>query len=979
MSFKNARLDSAHIPEKHTTSVPKTMADDDTPRNLQFGPFELSRKERVLRRDGEVLPLGSRAFDILIHLIERPGEVIANQDLIDRVWSGVTVEEGSIRVHVAAIRKALGDGQFGNRYIANIKGRGYSFVGTVACLTNRKESRSARLRHQSRLPVRPVMMIGREAVVSEVCDKLRNERFVTLLGPGGIGKTTIALAVGRAAAEEFGGNVRFVDLESLTDPRHVAGAVAASLGLAFKSSDPGLELIDLGRSQKLLVILDSCEHVIDAVALVAEQLYQQTDQVYLLTTSRELLKVEGEYCCRVLPLDFPPDGSEQTVNAVLRYPAVQLFVRRVAARAGSVVLTDEEAPFVAEMCRKLDGIPLGIELAAGQAAALGIKNTVARLVSRLELLRLSHRTVIPRHRTLKATLDWSYNLLSDGEKIVLRRIAPFVGQFTLEGARFVAGELGVGTGEIFDAIAGLVEKSLIATRIDQTQAQYRLLNTTRLYALEKLEEHAEVEVVLRRHAEYVAGYLESQRAALLALVKAESASMYSGQLGNIRAALEWSFGPFGDDEIATRLAAASTQLFLELSLLVECRLWAERAIDRLGDRHTNSRRDMEISTSLSLALMHSEGSSEPVRSAFSRALDVAAIQGDSACELQLLSGLSRYHRWNTDINAALDIASRCKELALKTGDHDDMALAEAMLGAAHHLAGNHLVAFKYFESGLSHSATGWRFRAGQHLFQHSSLLLVGMARCLLFRGHLDQSLDYAKRAIEEGNKSDHPATLCRSLSLVLPVYLALGDFRRSDQYIAQLTELAATYSLQPYRAVAAGLRGRWLLLQNNLREGVPLLRSAVDELHARRHDSLNMDFVCDLAAGLIAMGDHQEALTMVTNAIEMQHRGGKFLYMSALYRMKGLILASRSVEDHFDAEGSFLTAIDWAKRQSATLFELKVATDLAELLLRQGRMPEACEHLGAALDRMPAGTVSPNHARALQVLSRLQSSTNAVG
>jgi predicted ATPase len=255
-------------------------------------------------------------------------------------------------------------------------------------------------------------------------------------------------------------------------------------------------------------------------------------------------------------------------------------------------------------------------------------------------------------------LDWSYDLLSDEERIVFRRIAPFVGDFTLEGARYVAGELGIGTGEIFDAIAGLVEKSLIATRIDEAQAQYRLLDTTRAYALEKLEEHAEVDVVLRRHAEYVAGYLESQRAALLALAKAKrtaaypspsgnihpapqssfglrgdnqiatglaAASTLSSQLGNIRVALQWSFGPHGDDEIATRLAAASTQLFLELSLLIECRIWAERAIARLGDQHKNSRRAMEIYTSLSFALMHSEGSSQRVRDAFCRALDVDII------------------------------------------------------------------------------------------------------------------------------------------------------------------------------------------------------------------------------------------------------------------------------------------------------------------------------------------------------------------
>jgi tetratricopeptide (TPR) repeat protein len=302
-----------------------------------------------------------------------------------------------------------------------------------------------------------------------------------------------------------------------------------------------------------------------------------------------------------------------------------------------------------------------------------------------------------------------------------------------------------------------------------------------------------------------------------------------------------------------------------------------------------------------------------------------------------------------------------------------------MLGAAHHLAGNHLVASRHFESGLSHSASGWRFRAGHHLFHHSSLLLVGMARCLLYRGLLDQSLDYAKRAIEEGEKSKHPATLCRSLSLVLPVYLALADSRRSEQYILQLTELAAAYSLKPYRAVATGLRGQWLLLQNDLSEAIPLLKRALEELHAQRHEMLNMDFLCDLAAGLIAMGEHQEALTLTVNAIDVQRRGGKLLYMPALFRMKGLILASRSDEDYFEAEGSLLVAIDWAKRQSAALFELEAATDLAELFLKRDRVAEAYKCLSAALDRTPAGIVSPAHQRALLILNQLQSGTEAVG
>jgi len=945
---------------------------------LRFGPFELSIGERVLRRDGVALPLGSRALDILIYLSAHPGEVISKQQLIDHVWPDVTVEEGSLRVHVAAIRKALADGKFGNRYIANIQGRGYSFVGNVAGTGDGAVDTAPR-RYQRSLPARPRRMVGREAVLSEVVDNLRAERFVTLVGPGGIGKTTIAVAAGHAIAEEFDVDVYFVDLGSLTDPDHVVRAIGTSLGLVLKSNAASVELIDLVRSRKLLIILDSCEHVIEAAASIAEQLFQGAGQVHLLATSRELLRVEGEHCYRVLPLDSPPADSEQTADAVLRYPAAQLFVERVTARGGNFVLTDREAPFVADMCRRLDGIPLAVELAAGPVVALGLSSTVARLASQLELLKLGHRTAVPRHQTLRATLDWSYDLLSGVERIVFRRIARFVEHFSLEGARHVAGEQGSDGGEICDAIARLVEKSLICTELDHGEPQYRLLDTTRAYALEKLEEHDEFDAISLRHAEFVTQQLESQKEVLSALPRAERVAAYSRQLSNVRSALEWSFGSHGNDEIATRLAAASTQLFMELSLLIEYQGWAEQAIARLGDQHKNSRREMEIYASLPLALMHTEGDGLHVRSAFSRALDVSVRQQDPAYELGLLSALSMYLRWTTDIHGALDIAARSQKVALKTQDPDDMALAELMLGAANHLAGNHLVAQQHFEAGLRHSASGSRFRAGHHLFHQTSLLLVGMARSLMHRGLLDQSLDYARLAMEEGEKSDHPATLCRTLSLILPIYLMLDDWQRSEQYIAQLTELSAAHSLKPYRAIATGLRGRWLLLQDNIRDGVPLLKRASEELEAQRHEMLSMDFICDLGVGLAALNQHEEALALVVNALEVQQRGGKFLYVPALFRVKGLILASRSAEDYPEAEKSLLSSIEWARRQCATLFELKSATDLAELLLSQKRTAEAYRHISAALDQTSDGIVSPVHDRARQILDRFQSGAKAAG
>ena len=297
-----------------------------------------------------------------------------------------------------------------------------------------------------------------------------------------------------------------------------------------------------------------------------------------------------------------------------------------------------------------------------------------------------------------------------------------------------------------------------------------------------------------------------------------------------------------------------------------------------------------------------------------------------------------------------------------------------MLAASNHLLGNHIIAQQHCEFGLRCSGSGPRFRAGQHLFHYTSFLLVGMARSLLYRGLLDRSLEYAELAIEEGEKSGHAATFCRSLALIVPVFLTLADTRRSDQYIAELSDLSVAHSLKPYCAIATGLRGQWLLLQNNLLDAISLLKRALEELHAQRQEMLNMDFACDLAAALMKVGEHEQALRLVLNAIDVQQRVGKFLHMPALFRMKGLILASRSDEDYFEAEGSLLSAIDRAKRQSASLFELKAATELAELLLRPGCLPEAYKHLSAALDRMPVGLVSPDHTRAPQKICSATSS-----
>jgi predicted ATPase len=347
-------------------------------------------------------------------------------------------------------------------------------------------------------------MVGRSHVVREIQGLLRTEqRLITILGAGGIGKTTVALSVGHGALAGFSGAVFFVDVSTVDDKEHLIGAIASAVGLGSQLADPKEALLGFLRSRRVLIVLDSCEHFIEKAAEIAGVICQNAPGVYLLATSREALHVPGERVLPLCPLDSPPDQPELTASKVLAYSAAQLFTERVSARRGDFSLGDDEAPMVAEICRKLDGIALAIEFAAARAAIFGVRNTVAGLGSQPDLLKFGRRTATSRHQTLKAMLDWSYDDLSEVERVVLRRVAIFNGYFTLEAALAVVREDGIGRFEIADAVRHLVDKSLILMSSDTEQTFYRLFNTTRSYALEKLAADGEQGSVGARHASYL--------------------------------------------------------------------------------------------------------------------------------------------------------------------------------------------------------------------------------------------------------------------------------------------------------------------------------------------------------------------------------------------------------------------------------------------------------------------------------------------
>ena len=550
-----------------------------------FGPFELDVGERLLTKGGAAVELGSRTLDTLIALVSCPNQIVSKKDLMAQVWPDVRVEEGSLRFHIAALRKALGDGREGARYITTLAGRGYCFVAPISPSNDQAEGNTPVVPNPpgASLPGVLTRMVGRDDDVLALSTLLAASRFVTIVGPGGIGKTTVAITIAHLSLEIFAGAVFFVDLGGLNDSNLVTTSLASMLGLSIQSNDPLQSLIAHLRDKQMLLIFDNCEHLVAAAAALASRIFEAAPQVHILTTSREALRVEGENVYRLAPLTFAPDYPGLTAAVALTFPATQLFMERAAASGSRLNLSDVDAPIVARICRKLDGLALAIELAAGRVGTYGLEQTAMLLDQRLTLLWQGQRTAPPRQKTLQATLDWSYGLLSELERLVLRQLAVFIGDFTLEAARAVVASPKRDQDLVFGAIDSLVAKSMVATRPAGALMRYRLLDTTRAYALEIVIEDAELAGLGARHATYYRRWLEQTATKWPTSLNPGERAHHLACLNNVRAALEWSFGEIGNTEIGVGLAAAAAPAFLAMSLLTECDRWSERANNARDD------------------------------------------------------------------------------------------------------------------------------------------------------------------------------------------------------------------------------------------------------------------------------------------------------------------------------------------------------------------------------------------------------------
>ncbi len=546
-------------------------------KNYEIGPFRLDCNAGVLTEAGVPVALGSRAVAVLATLVKFSNEYVQKSSIIDAVWPDVIVEEGNLAVQISAIRRVLAQAPGGERWIETLARRGYRFVGPVV----ERPGDRALGDKRTNLPEPLTSFIGRGRQLAEIKRLLSGNRLLTLVGVGGIGKTRLALQVAAEVIDAYRDGVWLIELGSISDPLQVPTSVAQVLGVQERTGTPLTETLCAHlKARRLLLILDNCEHLLDACATLTDAMLRGAAEPTIIATSREPLHVEGEqtYPLQTLSLAEPSASAE----VMARSEAVQLFVERARRQLPDFELTAARVSAVVELCIHLDGIPLALELAAARIPSLSIEQINARLQDRFKLLTGGSRTALPHQQTLRATLDWSFDLLAEQERAVLRRLAIFSGGFTLEAASSVASDEAIDESAVIDLLSQLVARSLVVADTSDAGPRYRLLETTRAYAAEKLVEAEEVDAIRRRHTQYFRKFFERAPDDWLCLPEAEWRVTYLPELDNVRAALDWALGTGADTAIGIGLCSASGPVWMEVALVGEGRQRLEAAIARLG-------------------------------------------------------------------------------------------------------------------------------------------------------------------------------------------------------------------------------------------------------------------------------------------------------------------------------------------------------------------------------------------------------------
>ena len=928
---------------------------------IAFGQFELRPAQRLLLSDGAPVRLGSRALDILIALISRPGEVISKEELVATVWPNTFVEDNNLRVHLTALRKALGDDHARSLFISNIPGRGYSFVGSVSFQQPLQAALLSKVQ-KSNLPTLLGKMVGRDETVKALTEQAFAHRLLTIVGPGGIGKSTVAVEVATQLSSSYPDGTAYLDLAFAADPKFIPSLLASALGCPTLSENVLAELIGFLSDRRVLIVLDGCEHLIDATAAFAEALLRGAPGLKILATSREPLRAQGEWVHRLSALQIPPLKGEETAEDIRQFSAVQLFVQEANAALGGYSLTDEAAPFVAEICCRLDGIPLAIELAAARVATIGIEGLAASLHDAFLVLTRGRRTALPRHQTLRATMDWSYTLLSTREQQLLRSLSLIAGAFGMNLARALGDTDELEKFEFEDDLASLVAKSLVAAD-GFADMRYRLLDTTRAYAREKLRDASEEEAASRRHAEYFHMIFERAEAEWDVRPTSDWVADYRRHLGNLRDALAWCFTSVGDKSIGVALTAAAVPLWFQLSLIDECIDHVCRALNvSVQAAPEDKRRRMQLQAVLGWPQMRAISGFSSGADAWSATLVLAEELGDVDYQLRALWALWVDRTNHAQPRAALALAERFATIASGAPEAAEIPLSDRMRARSLHFLGDQEGALINIRRMLDRYAPPAK-RSHMARFQYDQKITarITLARALWVTGHIDQALRETEENIEEALALNHVFTLTHALSDgACPIAIHSGELELADRYTLLLHKYTRDHALDVWRTYADGFRGQILIRTGAISQGLPMLKGAIETLSDSGFVLYRTSFIAALAEGLSLAGRHHEAREASTQALAYCEASGEGWALPELLRVGAEALLAELGADAYGAvENELQKALVIAHEQKALSWELKVAMSLARLHAIRGTPIDAAKVLEPVCARFSEG-----HARA---------------
>jgi predicted ATPase len=694
--------------------------------------------------------------------------------------------------------------------------------------------------------------------------------------------------------------------------------------------------------------------------------------IRVLATSREPLRAEGEYLYRVPPLAVPAERVENT-EEVLQAGAVQLFVVRARAADPHFSPDWRTAGVAAAICRRLDGIPLAIELAASRGATLGIEELASRLDDRFHLLTGGHRTALPRHQTLRATLDWSYDLLAEPEREVLHRLTVFAGGFTLEAASAVAASTEIASSDVVDGVANLIAKSLITADAGGTRARYRLLETTRSYLLERLAEGRKLTDAAERHARYYRDLLATaarDRAAV-----AGWAAAYLPEIDNLRAALSWAFGPEEVASIGVSLAAASTPVWLEASLLGECQSWTEKALAHIEAAQRGTHDEMVLQSALGFSLMFTKGMTSDAHAALTRAAELAGSFNDPDYHLRALNSLCAFRLRLADFRGALMRARQCEAVAKQINDPAATSTADWTLGVSLFFLGEYASARAHLDRVLHRQVSPAR-RADMVRFGFDQRVnaLGALAATRWLQGFPDDALQTSRISVDEAQTLEHPVSLCMALAWAGSIIaLRTGDLVSARRYAEILAERAEKHALTTYRACGLGIEGVLSTKRGDPDASVKLLGASLDGMREGRYYIFYTMFLSSLAEALGAAGRLDESFTAIDEALERVTRNEELWFLPEALRIKGeLSLLKDASKFAAVGEDHFGQALDRARSQSALSWELRAATSLARLWRDQNRTRDALNLLAPVHNRFSEGFDTADLKAAKALIQNLQ-------